>query len=209
MPFSPFATKLNATIDPNMLCIELTGMPKEVAISNHIVQPAKADTHPISSCNESSSYSEMSIIGFCIISETLKPRTKEFLYDMTDDWKLKVPNRTAPDISKKPANILACLCVKTPEPILVPNELAASFVPILNERRNAIAWPARKNQQILIKHPSIFFFDSLTQKSWPTNKAKKKSRCIFLKQKIYKCLSPKFWFWILCVKCKEENISLP
>jgi hypothetical protein len=158
MPFSPFATKLNATIDPNMLCIELTGIPKEVAISNHIVQPAKADTHPISSCNESSSYSEMSIIGFCIISETLKPRTKEFLYDMTDDWKLKVPNRTAPDISKKPANILACLCVKTPEPILVPNELAASFVPILNERRNAIAWPARKNQQILIKHPSIFFF---------------------------------------------------
>lgn len=52
-----------------------------------------------------------------------------------------LPIRIAPDISQTVAKIQAERMVSTPEPTLVPNELATSFAPIPNDSTNAITKP--------------------------------------------------------------------
>lgn len=59
-------------------------------------------------------------------------------------WKIKMyylPISTAPEISHTVANMQACLMVSTPEPTLVPNELATSLAPMPKAKTNAIRKP--------------------------------------------------------------------
>lgn len=58
------------------------------------------------------------------------------------------PIKTAPAISKTVAKTQACLMVKTPDPTLVPNELATSLAPIPKAKINAIINPRITIQRI-------------------------------------------------------------
>jgi len=51
------------------------------------------------------------------------------------------PSRIAPETSQTVANQHACLIVNTPEPTLVPNELATSLAPMPNAKMKAMTKP--------------------------------------------------------------------
>lgn len=67
-----------------------------------------------------------------------------------------LPIRIAPEISQKVAKKQADRMVSTPDPTLVPNELATSFAPIPNAKMNAITKP-----MIIIHNDSLAYCSSI------------------------------------------------
>lgn len=63
----------------------------------------------------------------------------------------------APDISQTVAMMQADRIVSTPEPTLVPNELATSFAPMPNAKTNAITKPT-----IIIHNNSVEYGSSIS-----------------------------------------------
>lgn len=63
--------------------------------------------------------------------------------------------RTAPDISQTVASQHAARIDNTPEPTLVPNELATSFAPMPNANTNAITKPIIKIHKTSGEYGSI------------------------------------------------------
>lgn len=96
-------------VDPTMLCVPEIGSFKKVATSNHIALLANDDKQPSINSTSEFSYMDTSKIPLRIVLDTL------------------YPINTDPAISQKVASQHACLMVNTPDPTLVPNELATSF----------------------------------------------------------------------------------
>lgn len=64
------------------------------------------------------------------------------------------PIKTAPDISQNVANQQAACMDNTPEPTLVPNELATSLAPIPNANIKAITKPTTTIHKTVIEYGS-------------------------------------------------------
>jgi hypothetical protein len=65
------------------------------------------------------------------------------------------PISTAPATSQNVARKQACLIVSTPEPTLVPNELATSFAPIPNARMKAMIKPMMTSHNTVSENGSM------------------------------------------------------
>lgn len=63
----------------------------------------------------------------------------------------------APVTSQNVASQHAARIVKTPDPTLVPNELATSFAPIPNAKMNAITKPTITIHKTSLEYASIIF----------------------------------------------------
>lgn len=64
----------------------------------------------------------------------------------------------APETSQNVASQHACLIVKTPDPTLVPKELATSFAPMPKANMNAIINPMITSHKTASEYGSIFPF---------------------------------------------------
>lgn len=83
-------------------------------------------------------------------------------------WKGNSPIKTAPATSQNVANQQACRMVNTPEPTLVPKELATSFAPIPKARMNAMTKPMTTSQKASVRG-SITVFVLRTSKIFQEN----------------------------------------